>query len=219
MFTVAIGKFVSPVFEQVAYCSVILSLFAALVSIHNVLSRYVLNLAVDKALPTYLAKVHQRHSSPHTASNAIATVAALFVAPFILMKAGGSTEYAIATGIGGVGVIALMAMVSCAVIAWFGRHGVPSGENAFKVFIAPAIAAFIMFATVVFAVAHLDLVVGGAPGENLWVLYFLIAAFVMGCGLALYFRTAKRDVYNSLGRADRVFEFLAHKREQAANRD
>ncbi|ARQ13831.1 amino acid/polyamine transporter protein (plasmid) [Rhizobium etli] len=218
MFTVAIGKFVSPIAQQIAYCSVILSVFAALISVHNVLSRYVLNLAVDKALPPYLAKVHQRHSSPHTASNAVAMVAALFVAPFILMKAGGSTEYAIATGIGGVGVIALMAMVSCAVVAWFGRNGVPAGENLFKVFIAPAAAALIMFVTVIFAVAHLDLVVGGAPGENLWVIWFLIVAFVSGCMLAVYFRVARPEVYSGLGRADRVFEFLAHKREQAASK-
>jgi len=218
MFGIAIGKFVAPVFEQIAYFSVVLSVTAALISIHNVLSRYVLNLAVDKALPTGLAKVHERHSSPHVASNAVAIAAAAFLAPFIIMKSDGSALYAIATGIGSVGVISLMALVSAAVIAWFGRHGIPKSENAFKVFIAPVAAAIAMTLTVIYAVAHLDLVVGGAPGENLWLVYFLVAAFLVGSFLALYFRTAKPEVYANLGRADRVFEFLAHKREQAAHK-
>lgn len=218
MFAVAIGKFVSPVFEQITYGSVILSLTAALISIHNVLSRYVLNLAVDKALPTYLSKVHERHSSPHTASTAVAAIAALFVAPFIVMNADGASQYGIAAGIGGVGVIVLMALVSFSVIAWFARSGIPAGENAFKVFIAPGIAAIVMTVSVLFAVAHLELIVGGEPGQHFWVLYFLIGSFVIGSLLALYFRSAKPEVYNSLGRADRVFEFLAHKREREARK-
>lgn len=217
MFAVGIGKFVAPVFDQITYASVILSALAACISIHNVLSRYVLNLAADKALPKYLSKVHERHSSPHMASNAVAALCGLFLLPFMLMKVNTESVYGLATGIGAIGVVALMAVVSYAVIAWFARSGIPAEENAFKVFGAPGIAATALTLTVIFAVVHLDLVVGGTPGQYVWVVYFLIGIFVAGSLIALYFRAAKPDVYENLGRAERIFEFLAHRREQAGS--
>jgi amino acid transporter len=44
MFPTAIGKFVAPAFTQISFGFVVLSLIAALISIHNVLARYVFNL-------------------------------------------------------------------------------------------------------------------------------------------------------------------------------
>ncbi|MCZ4433038.1 APC family permease [Agrobacterium sp. SOY23] len=211
MFGIAIGRFVAPVFEQIGYFSVVLSVIAALISIHNVLSRYVLNLAVDKALPTALAKVHERHWSPHVASTAVAIVAAVLVLPFMIAGADGAVMYAMGTGIGSVGVIVLMALVSFSVIAWFWRAGIPKTSNVFKVFVAPAIAGVAMTVTVFYAIAHLELVVGGAPGENLWMLAVLLGPFLAGIALAAYFRAARPDTYQSLGRADRMSEFLARK--------
>jgi amino acid transporter len=214
MFAIAMGKYVGPVVEEITQFSVIMSVLAALISIHNVLSRYILNLAADKALPRYFSKVHERHRSPHTASNLVATLGLLFIAPFVFISVNSTDLYGMAAGIGGLGVVVLMAMVSFSVVAWFLRNGMPRGENVFKVFIAPFISAIVMTLTAIFGVMHLDLVVGGSPGQYSWVSYFLIAAFLVGISLALYFRTAKPDVYHNLGRAERIFEFLAHRREE-----
>jgi hypothetical protein len=56
--------------------------------------------------------------------------------------------------------------------------------------------------TIVLAVLHFDLVVGGAPGQNLGLLAILAASLVIGAGLAAYFRSAKPRVFAGLGRAD-----------------
>jgi amino acid transporter len=219
MFATAVGTYLGPVVEQVTQFFVIMSVFAALISIHNVLSRYILNLATDKALPKYFSKVHHRHRSPHTASNLVAFMGLLFMAPFVFINVNSTELYGMAAGIGGLGVVVLMAMVSYSVVVWFMRNRVPQGESFFKAFIAPGISAVLMTLTAVFGVMHLELVVGGKPGEYDWVSYFLLAAFLVGSLLALYFRAVKPDVYKNLGRAERIFEFLAQRREDGEQRN
>jgi hypothetical protein len=68
-----------------------------------------------------------------------------------------------------------------------------------------------MTLTAIFGVMHLELVVGGEPGEFSWVVYILFAAFIAGGLLAVYFKSAKPEVYKKLGRAERIFEFLANR--------
>ena len=47
------------------------------------------------------------------------------------------------------------------------QKGVTGSENAWKVFIAPALASAALAAAVVLTVMHFELVVGGKPGQNL----------------------------------------------------
>jgi amino acid transporter len=206
MFPTAIGVFVAPLFTQLAYGFVIASVTAALISIHNVLSRYVLNLALDRAIPIYFGRVHSRHRSPHRASTIVAILVAGGMLPCIMVNADANTLYGRLCGLGSIGVIFLMAMVSLAVIAWFIRTGAPAGVSVFKIYIAPAVALLSLAATVVFALLHFDLVVGGAPGENTGLVLVLVATLAAGSLLALYFKTNRPDVYDSLGRSDRLFD-------------
>ncbi|WP_138464273.1 APC family permease [Poseidonocella sp. HB161398] len=209
MFSHGIGTFVGPVFTQITYCSVVLSIFAALISIHNVLSRYILNLAVDKALPTVLAAVHDRHSSPHRASVAVAVTVGLLMVPAFLSGIDGGALYGIVVGIGAIGIIFLMGLVSISVIGWFTKTGIPARENKFKVYYAPGLAAVVLLSTTVFACLHLDLVVGGEPGASDWIVWLLVAVFLAGACLAAYFRSQKPHVFDGLGRAERVFESIS----------
>jgi hypothetical protein len=126
--------------------------------------------------------------------------------PFILNNADANTLYGRLTGLGSIGVILLMALVSLSVIGWFARTGVPVGENIFKVFIAPAVAVTSLGAVSIFALFHFDLVVGGNPGENTALEFVLAGALIAGAVLALYFRCAKPHVYDGLGRAQRMVE-------------
>ncbi|WP_321822478.1 MULTISPECIES: APC family permease [unclassified Burkholderia] len=206
MFPHAIGVFVAPIFTQIAYGFVIASVVAALISIHNVLSRYVLNLALDKAIPIYLGRVHSRHRSPHRASTAVAVCVAVGMMPFIMGNVDANTLYGRMCGLGSLGVIVLMTLVSLAVIVWFIRAGVPAGVSIFRIYIAPAIAMLSLGATVVFALLHFDLVVGGAPGENNALAFVLLATLIAGSLLAVYFKLMRPHVYDSLGRADRLFD-------------
>ncbi|WP_029106338.1 APC family permease [Mycobacterium sp. URHD0025] len=202
MFPSAIGHFAAPAFTQLTFAFIITSELAAAISVHNVTARYIYNLGVDRALPAVFAQVHPRHGSPARASVAVAVVVAILVVPLGLANLAGEGLDAQLFGLGTVGVLVLMTLVSVAVIAWFSRRGVPPGANWFKCFIAPGLAIAALAPTIVLAVLHFDLVVGGAPGQNLGLLTVLAASLVLGGGLAIYFRSAKPHVFVGLGRAD-----------------
>lgn len=202
MFPSAIGHFAAPVFTQLTFAFIITSELAAAISVHNVTARYIYNLGVDRALPAAFARVHPRHGSPARAAVAVAVIVAVLVVPLGLANRAGEGLDAQLFGLGTVGVLVLMTLVSAAVIAWFTRKGVLPGANRFKCFVAPALAIAALGPTVVLAVLHFDLVVGGAPGQNLGLLLVLAASLVIGAGLALYFRSAKPQVFARLGRAD-----------------
>ncbi|KAA0084634.1 APC family permease [Mycolicibacterium sp. P9-64] len=200
MFSDAMARYVSPTLSTITLVLVATSALASVLSVHNVVARYLQNLSADHALPFYLAAVHPRHKSPYRASFAssvimavLLIVAGLFM-PAPLIQGTGS-------GLGTAGVLILMAFVSVAVIRYFARTGVPVGESKWKVTIAPIIAAVAMGAVVIFGIIRFDLLVGGEPGENLWMLLVLLAFLLAGCLVALHLKRNKPELYRGLGRA------------------
>ncbi|MEV8569745.1 APC family permease [Streptomyces sp. NPDC051322] len=207
MFPDSIGHYVAPVFTQLSYLFVTTSVLAALLSIHNVLARYLHNLGYDRAIPSYFAAVHKRHSSPFRASALAAALCAAVFGVFVLAGKDGVTLYAELTGLASVGVLVLMTAVSLAVIIWFARRGIPAGENWFKVFFAPGLACLSLAATAVLALLKFNLVVGGAtPGENMWLVAIPLAGLVIGLTLAVFYKARRRQIFDGLGRETRVVD-------------
>lgn len=200
MFGSAIGRFVGPVFEQMAFILIATSAIAALLSIHNVVARYVHNLGVDGALPPYLSRVHPRHKSPHTASLATALIVAIGLLPFLFSASDPAVLISQFGGLGSTGILALMALVSLAVMVWFHRHtDVRLKFTPWQVFFAPFIAFAAFSLIVVLVVMHFELVVGGDSGQSLGLLLVLGLALAGGMGAAVYFRLWRSDVYSRLG--------------------
>lgn len=202
MFSDAIDRFVGPGFSDVALVLVASSCIAALLSTHNVITRYLHNIGSDRALPSYLAKVHRRHHSPYLASITVSVVVAAALACIVLSGIDPAQLYGLLSGLGSTGVLILMALVSAAVAVFFFRRGVPGSENVWKVYIAPILSALALTAVVVFAILRFDLVVGGAPGQNLWLLGILALSLGLGLSVAAYLRRAKPEIYQKLGRKD-----------------
>ncbi|MFD5228768.1 APC family permease [Streptomyces qaidamensis] len=207
MFPDSIGHYVAPVFTQLSFVFVATSVLAALLSIHNVLARYLHNLSYDRAIPPYFAAVHERHGSPFRASALAAVLCIGVLGLFALGGDDGVTLYAELTGLASVGVLVLMACVSLAVIVWFARKGVPAGENWFKVFLAPGLACVSLAGTVVLALVRFNLVVGGdTPGQNMWLISIPLAGLAIGLALALFYKFRRRHVFDGLGRDARVVD-------------
>jgi amino acid transporter len=200
MFGNAIGKFVAPAFTQVAFILIATSAVAALLSIHNVIARYVHNLGVDRALPSYLSRVHHHHKSPHTASNTTAIVVAVGLIPFLLGGTDPSLLVSQFGGLGSTGILALMALVSLAVIVWFQRRpDIRLKFTTWQVVIAPSIAFAAFSVIIILVVMHFELVVGGDSGQSLGLLLILGTSFVGGILAAVYFRFLRPQIYAELG--------------------
>ena len=199
MFPKAIGHTIAPVFSQITSVVVVISQFAAGISVHNVTTRYFHTLAADHALPRYLAAVHPRHNSPYRAS---VLVAILIGVPLLFMstlKNSSELLYSQLMGVGLIGLMTLMALVSLAVIIWFVREGRPHSVSIWQAYAAPAIALLGMSFITVMAYQRFGIVFGGdtASGRPLFALIF--GAFAGGLLLALYYRFFQAGRFSALG--------------------
>ena len=97
------------------------SMFAAVLSLHNVLTRYHHAMANARVLPHRVGAVHPRHGSPHVAS--IVQVATSGLAIIVLALIGFAPEniFAWFAGIGTLAIVILMAVTCLAVVVYFAR--------------------------------------------------------------------------------------------------
>ncbi|MFJ9005516.1 APC family permease [Streptomyces canus] len=202
MFDHAMALYVSSNLATLTLVLVSTSALAAVLSTHNVVARYLQNLGADHALPAWLATVHPQHKSPYRSSLANSVIIGVLIILAVLFVPDQNKIIGAGSGIGTAGVLVLMALVSLAVWRYFATTGRPAGETAWRVTIAPLIAFALLAAVVVFAVIRFDLLVGGAPGQNLWMLLVLIAFLAAGSGVAYYMKRNRPDLYAMLGRAE-----------------
>lgn len=206
MFSNAISKYAAPVFSQITFVLVVTSIIASAICLHNILARYVFNLSADRALPVKLSAVHPKHHSPYRASNAVAAVMGVVLILLALFNADAATIYARLSGLGSTGIIALMVVVSAAIIGWFIRQRKQGNdnENIFVAYIAPVLTIISLGVILAFAILRFDLVVGGAPGELTWLVLLHVVALAAGVTVALFLRRTRPRYYERLGRAQAV---------------
>lgn len=201
LFPSAIGRAIAPVFSQISATVVVMSQFAAGISVHNVTTRYVHTLSVDRALPRYLSAVHASHGSPYRASVCVAAFVGASLLVIAFVSGGSELLYSQLMGIGLVGLMTLMALVSLAVIAWFVREGRPASVSIWQAYIAPAIA-FVGLSSITFmAFQSFAVVFGGDAASSRPLFGLIFLAFFTGIVLALYYRARQPDRYGALGGA------------------
>lgn len=201
MFTTALKQYVAPAMADVSLVLVATSAAAGLLSTHNVAARYLFNLGGDRALPSFLSAVHPRHGSPYRASAAVGVVVVIVLAILVLAGIEPSKLIGSFSGIGTMGVLVLMALTSMAVIFWFARKGQDTGEGRWKTTIAPAVAFVSLTAVTGYAIVRFELLVGGDPGEYLWLLLIPASSFIVGAGVAAHYRKSRPELFARLGRA------------------
>lgn len=144
------------------------SMFAAVLSLHNVLARYHHTMGRVGALPARVSAVHPRHSSPHVAAVVqILTVAALVV---IVTLIGFTPENVFAwfAGIGTLAIVILMALTCLAVIVYFARDR--RGVSTWRAFIAPGLAFVALVVAAALIAVNFPLLVSDvdAAGNPAW---------------------------------------------------
>jgi amino acid transporter len=138
------------------------SLFACVLSFHNVIARYQFVLAGKGLLPERLAQVHGRHDSPAfssvvqtvTAAVIVVILAALGIDPLVGV-------FGSMAGVATVGMVLLMLTTSMAVLAYFVRHREHSGGRVWQTRIAPALACLGLIASMWLVLTNFTLVTGG----------------------------------------------------------
>jgi amino acid transporter len=179
------------------------SVFAALLSFHNGVARYLFALGRERVLPTALSRVSTRSGGPVAGSVAQSLLAVVVVALFAVAGADPVLELFtwLSGGIAALGVILLMAGTSAAVVGFFRtRRG---GGSTWQRTVAPTLATLGLVALVVLLIGNFDALLGTDPTSPLrWILPGLVLlAGVLGAIWAERLKSIRPDAYAAIGTA------------------
>ncbi|MCE0538735.1 APC family permease [Kineosporia rhizophila] len=173
------------------------SLFACVLSFHNVLSRYLFALGNAAVLPSRLGSSHARHHSPHISSIAQTVTAALL----LLLLAGAGLDpvaevFAWLSGAATLGILMLMFLTSVAVLLWFRRSR--ADTRVWQTRIAPGLGLLGLAVCLVITVQNMPLLVGGSTTLAVVIDAVLVLSVVAGLVLAALRPTASTTLLGKL---------------------
>jgi amino acid transporter len=176
------------------------SIVAAMISLHNVVARYIFVLGREHVLPAVVGRTWQRTEAPAAASMAQSGIG---LAVIVIWAIAGWDPvlhlfYWLGTS-GGLGVLILLLATSVAVPLFFARDH--QGETRWRRTIAPTLAALALAGITVLAFHNLAALLGVAPGHPLvWIVPTVFAAVaVAGLAYGRWLRTGRPEVYARLG--------------------
>jgi amino acid transporter len=197
----ALAEHWGPGVATVANLLFLTSVFAALLSFHNSVARYLFALGREEVLPSGLSRVGARSGGPFTGSLSQSLLALVVLAAFAL---GGSDPilqlFTWFSGMAALGVVLLMAGTSAAVVGYFRTR--PQLATTWQRFVAPASATVALLALVLLLLVNFDALLGTDAASPLrWLLPGLVlAAAAAGAAWAAVLRARHPRVYAGIGR-------------------
>jgi amino acid transporter len=191
--------------EIVTNVLLITSMFACVLSFHNVITRYQHSMSTAGVLPDRIAAVHHRHLSPHVSSLVQTATAVILTLVFAVL--GLDPVLQVFTWFAGVATLAiavLMAVTSIAVIVYFVRTR--QDRRVWNTVVAPGLGFIGLVLSAILIVAYFPIMVGdvdaaGTPvfGAVSWSLLALVVVFpVLGYLQAAWIRTRRPAAYAKL---------------------
>lgn len=181
MYLDTVQKFLGKFFHDAGQVLLITSLFAVVLSIHNIVARYKYILGSCGVLMARLGKVHTKHASPYVASavQTFVSLSVLLVAAIIQMDPV-TQVYTWGAAAGTLGYMIIVAMACLAVILFFYRRNEQS--NFWKTRIAPFLGLLGLIAFLYIAFTNLSALTGseGAHPVNVVIVLLLIVSFLIG---------------------------------------
>lgn len=190
------STYVSPILTDVIEVLLVTSFFACVLSFHNVITRYQFTLATKGLLPAALAEIDERHRTPSRSSLVFTVISlAAMVAVALIGWDPIKQTYMWFSGASTLGLIALMAMTSLAVIVFFRTR--QHGAGVWHTVIAPGLSFVALTAILLLVIGNFSLLVGSTTTAV--VLGGLIAAtFTAGIVVAERVRRRHPDRYQAL---------------------
>jgi len=175
------------------------SVLAGLLALHNASSRYLFALGREGVLPRRLGHYHPQHFSPHVASVAVSAVSVLAAA---LAAASGADPFAAFVpafiGVGTLGIIALQAAASLAVLVFFRNR---ADRSVWRCVVAPVVGFLGLTSAFGLAVLNYPTLTGSADPLVNTVPVVLAAVAGAGVVVALWLRRHQPATYAELARS------------------
>jgi amino acid transporter len=198
------GPAYGPMLSQLATVLLVTSIFAAMLSFHNGVARYVFALGRERVLPPALARTGSgaRGGAPIGGSLFQSITAALVVTAYAVIGADPFTGlFTWLSTIGAVGVLVLLLSASVAALRYF-RSGGGTNEGPWVRVIAPTLGVAAGMVVLATTVSNVESLLGLPPGSpRAWIIPGIIGAAALG-GLAwgAMLRASRPEVYAGIGR-------------------
>jgi amino acid transporter len=176
------------------------SLFAAMISFHNIIARYTFSLGREGVLPRAFGRTVPGTGAPKNGSllqSALGLIVIVVYAvagwdPLVQLFFWGGTG-------GGIGVLLLITLTSIAVLGYFAKH--PEGEDAWHRIGAPVLGTVLLLAMSYLAISNIATLFGVEPGSRpTWMVPLAFAVVtVAGVLWALVLRSSRPQVYAGIG--------------------
>lgn len=159
------------------------SLFAALLSFHNAVARYMFALGREGVIPSAFGAVHANTGAPVISSLSQSVLALSVVGVFALAGADPVLQlFTWLTNLGALGVLLLMTVASFAVVGYFRRQP-ETGLSRWSSTIAPAIAGVLLLVILVLGVANFNVLITGSTEAPTDVMTVVLPVILFGGGL------------------------------------
>ncbi|MGE2712830.1 APC family permease [Mycolicibacterium litorale] len=196
----ASGESIREYVGEPAYIAAVTLLFTSAVAGslagHNILSRYVFNLAADGILPEKLSATHPRHDSPYKASIVASSAALVLLIVLAVTMMDNDYLYGYLAGILSYGMLIMVAVVSLAIGVFLFRK--VSGRKVHSA--ATFLAAAVLILVLVFATLNFDLLSGMTGALGVVILVAIWLFILSGFALAVRLKQRRPDVYARIGR-------------------
>jgi amino acid transporter len=177
--------------------------FACQLAFYNTASRYFYAMGRENIIPSALGKTHPRHHSPYIASMAVTAMMSIYVLGFVIYDS--STEGALlklgtwSPLLGVLGILGIQALVSFAIIKFFWTTA-RDGFHWWKTLVAPIIGGFAQIGACYLLIKNRALLSGAGGVLYIKLIpWIVLAIFLAGIALALYYRSANRERYRAIG--------------------
>jgi amino acid transporter len=197
-------QYVGTALTDVFKVLIITSSFACATAFYNTSARYTFSMSRERLMPSYFAHTHKEHGAPHRASMLVTILVLAWVVAF---TAGNSSDSAALLQLGtwvplfGVlGILFVQALCSVAIIRYFLTEA-RDGFHWWRTMVAPLIGTVAMAGACYLLIANrADLSGAGGAWFIKYIPWEVLATFLVGIGLGLYYRSADRSRYDNIGR-------------------
>jgi amino acid transporter len=176
------------------------SLIAAMISFHNIISRYTFSLGREGVLPRLFGRTVPGTGAPKNGSLAQSALGLFVIVLYAVMGWDPLVQMFFYGGsAGGIGVLLLITVTSVAVIGYFARK--PSGEDFWHRIGAPVLGTILLLVMSYLALTNIATLFGVESGSGpTWVVPLAFGVVALGGILwALILRSTRPDVYAGIG--------------------
>lgn len=179
---------------------IVTATFAAIVTFHNNVSRYLFSLGRQSLVWKPLGWTLPRRQTPWVASIVQSLMVGVVIAAFAIAGQDPfATLFTWATGIGTIGVILSQLVAGIAIFVFFRRSDVD--KRPWNTVIAPVLAVIGLGAFFILTLTSLDVLLGVHGATAVFMLSLVFLALLAGMGYGLYLRYFARDKYELVGKA------------------